>query len=244
MQFNTDYMNEKINLELRTEILGMALRLEEYVSRLILAYLNIQTENRKAITHKSNNISFKNRIDLLYDLGILSKEENELFLLMMEFINQFLHNINCSTFTFAVELLGSDKAKKLLKYDDSSFKSNLEFHYQNSYRKLFLVCLEVILKKLELRERAIEENKNALLAPHEYSIHLIDKFIDLYIKICKDYFPVASDSPEVEKIKLNLLKTVTSEIDKIDSTDEFKQVRDKFNNSLNAERIKKYLRAV
>ena len=81
-----------INLQLRSEILDIALNLENAVNELILALLLIENPNRKAISNKSGNLSFKNKIDLLFDLDILSSGEHNILLLLMEFRNQFLHN--------------------------------------------------------------------------------------------------------------------------------------------------------
>ena len=108
-----------INLELRSEILDIALTLEHVVNELILGLLVIDKPNKKAMSNKSGSLSIKNKIDLLFDLEVLNSDEHEIFLLLIEFRNQFLHNIQCSSFENAVKLLGSDKEKRLLKFDDA-----------------------------------------------------------------------------------------------------------------------------
>ena len=111
----TNNFDKVKNLPLRTEILDIALSLEQNVNSLLLIYLSIEIQERKAITNKSGNLSFKNKIDLLFDLEILNKDEYKYFLLLMEFRNQFLHNIECNSFTYAVDILGRDKEKSLMK---------------------------------------------------------------------------------------------------------------------------------
>jgi len=53
-----------INLELRSEILEASLNLEDTINELIVALLVIEKQKRKAISNKSGNLTFKNKIDL------------------------------------------------------------------------------------------------------------------------------------------------------------------------------------
>lgn len=98
--------------------MDIALNLENAVNELLLALLSIENPKRKAISNKSGNLSFKNKIDLLFDLDVLVSDEHQKLLLLMEFRNLFLHNIECDSFENAVKLLGVDKEKKLLKFDN------------------------------------------------------------------------------------------------------------------------------
>ena len=120
----TNNFDKVKNLPLRTEILDIALSLEQNVNSLLLIYLSIEIQERKAITNKSGNLSFKNKIDLLFDLEILNKDEYKYFLLLMEFRNQFLHNIECNSFTYAVDILGRDKEKSLMKFNELDFNTD------------------------------------------------------------------------------------------------------------------------
>ena len=107
-----------INLQLRSEILEIALNLEASVDELLLALLSIEIPKRKAISNKSGSLSFKNKIDLLFDLDVLISSEHQKLLLLMVFRNQFLHNIKCCSFEDTVKHLGVDQGKKLLKFND------------------------------------------------------------------------------------------------------------------------------
>jgi hypothetical protein len=144
-----------INLELRSEILDIALTLEHVVNELILGLLVIDKPNKKAMSNKSGSLSIKNKIDLLFDLEVLNSDEHEIFLLLIEFRNQFLHNIQCSSFENAVKLLGSDKEKRLLKFDDAKDSLDREFKYRNAFRNLNIKCLNIICKKIEDRRNQI-----------------------------------------------------------------------------------------
>jgi len=70
---------EDLNLELRGEILQYSLILEKYINNLLLINLGIVDEDEGKKTRLFGNrpsISFKNKIDLLYDIDVLNKEEN------------------------------------------------------------------------------------------------------------------------------------------------------------------------
>jgi hypothetical protein len=125
-------MNDDLNLPLRTDILEIALNAELTIDSILLLYLNIESDKRKAITKKSGGISFKSKIDLLFDLEVFSNEEHKEFLLLMEFRNQFLHNTDCNSFMYAVDVLGKDKEKSLLLFDDANFDGDLESRYNNA----------------------------------------------------------------------------------------------------------------
>jgi predicted nucleic acid-binding Zn ribbon protein len=112
-----------INLELRKEILERALVLESEINQLLLIFLSINKDNSKTLSNRSSSLSFKNKIDLLYDLENINKQEHETLILFMEIRNKFIHNIKCSTFTKVLKVLGNDKRNRLLKYDKKRNKN-------------------------------------------------------------------------------------------------------------------------
>lgn len=79
-----------INLTLRSEILEYSLNLEENVTLLLKTYFFVKKERLKALSQKSGNLSFKNKIDLLYDFEIFNEQEYNSLIKLMEFRNQFM----------------------------------------------------------------------------------------------------------------------------------------------------------
>ena len=104
-------MSNNKNLPLRTRILEIALDLEHGINSFLVWLLLIESDKRKAISNRSGTLSFKNKIDLLFDIDYLTIEEHKELLLVMEFRNQFLHNIECNSFQSAIFFLGADKKK-------------------------------------------------------------------------------------------------------------------------------------
>ncbi|MCX8524283.1 hypothetical protein OF897_10210 [Chryseobacterium formosus] len=196
-----------INIELRSKILELALNLENNISQLIITCLVIENEERKAISNKSGNLSFKNKIDLLFDLEILNKEEHKLFLLLMEYRNQFLHNIDCNSFEKAFEFLGNDKKNQLIKYLDVESPENYYLAYLNIYGK----GIDIILSKHKDIQEKIEFKKDFVKSPLNTISFLVDSIFDLYLTLTEnDFVPKDDDSPETIELKNKIFETLNS----------------------------------
>lgn len=233
-------METDINLNLRSEILDIALNLEQDVNTLLLTLLSIENQQRKAITNKSGNLTFKNKIDLLFDLDVLNSKEHKQFLLLMEFRNQFLHNIECGSFEIAVDLLGADRGRKLLKFDDADKIQDIEFRYTNSFRRLNIKCLKIISKKINDRGNQIEDRRKTHVKLLESQIFFIDKYFDLLKTIALICENNISETPDVNHLISHLSKIVKDEMESALSSDEFIQLQNKLDELHTPEKIKAY----
>lgn len=164
------------NLKLRTEVLEYALLLEYTVSSLIKAYFFIDKENPRTISNKSGGLSHKNQVDLLFDFDILNKQEYSALIKMMEFRNQFMHNYQCNSFNQAVEFLGSDKGKFLLKYLKPEDKDvDLELQYLTGYRNCFIQIQGILLERIRDRKDDISFKADFMKHNAKKILSLIDK---------------------------------------------------------------------
>ncbi len=235
-------MKNDINLPLRSEILDIALNLEQNVNLLLLVLLSIENPKRKAITNKSGNLSFKNKIDLLFDLDVLNSDEHKKLLLLMEFRNQFLHNIECSSFDNAVKLLGTDKENKLLSFDDADDNQDKEFRYKCAFRNLYYKSLKIISAKIKDRKNQINERGETHEKLIESQVFFIDKYFDILNKILLICENNVSEIPEVIQLINKLGKTVTDDMELALSSEKFTQVRNRLNELHTPERIKTYFK--
>ncbi|MDP3150732.1 MAG: hypothetical protein Q8N83_16550 [Ignavibacteria bacterium] len=235
-------MITNLNLPLRTEILDIVLNVEQTINLLLLTYLSIENEERKAISNKSGNLSFKNKIDLLFDLEIFSKEEHKLFLLLMEYRNQFLHNIDCNSFTYAVSILGIDKEKSLLKFDNWKTDCDKEFRYNNAFRTLHIKSIAIALEKIRKRKQIIRDKNNLVTNLLDNSIYLIDFFFDIIVKLFEMYEPNFTDSSDVLKLKTQIFETIGQEIEKLHETDGYQLLQTQLHNSLTPDKLKMYFK--
>lgn len=242
MEYTKFKLGIDINIQLRSEILDKALNLEESVNSLLLAILAVENPRRKAITNKSGNLSFKNKIDLLFDLDILNSDEHKKLLLFMEFRNQFLHNFECSSFENAVKLLGADKENKLLKFDDADNNQERELRFKCAFSKLYLENLKIISEKIEYRKNQI----NDVAESHERVIESQIYFIDMYFGILKEILLICENNisgiPEVIQLVNQLSKTVNDDMELVLSSEKFTQIQNKLEKFRTPEMIKAYFR--
>lgn len=202
-------MEADSNLELRKDILERALTLESSINQLLISYLNIDNQELKTLGNKSSSLSFKNKIDLLSDLGVFTKEENKKFVFLMEFRNQFLHNINCNSFEKAIEILGKDRGSQLLKYDDLDFDASVEFRYQSAFNKIVVTCLETIIEKYSYKKKQLQLKRKVVTDICEYSKHVIDKDSELFTTLMDKCLPdFQNDSKEILAFKMHIHSTI------------------------------------
>lgn len=139
------------NEPLRKYVLICSIREEEAASEVIKSMLRHVKPESKTLDNKSSSLSFKNKIDLLYDIDDISKEEYTHFLKFMEIRNQFIHNPNCNSFTdLEVE------APDLPKFLSAQFKNEIadkEKNYFESFKNLFIRTLgKLLVLVLEYRK--------------------------------------------------------------------------------------------
>jgi len=226
-----------INLELRSEILEASLNLENAVNELIVALLVIEKQKRKAISNKSGNLTFKNKIDLLFDLDILDSEEHQKLLLLIELRNQFLHNLECNSFVKAINLLGSDKGKKLLKFGNANELENREYQYKIAFGNLKIECLKIVVAKVEDRMKQIDNRAKIHVNFAESQIFLIDKYFNIIKKILEIFENNASDVPEVIRLFDQVEKAIINDVNSLQTSEEYLMMQSEFKELYSPEKI-------
>lgn len=127
------------NLELRGKVLEDSLNLEKLASDVIKSVLRIFKDQTKTLGNKSSSLSFKNKIDLLFDIGELDKDKFDHLVKFMEIRNQFIHNHECNSFDDLVKI-NSELTNYLIKNFSDGLKGK-EFDLFGGYLKLYLTCL-------------------------------------------------------------------------------------------------------
>jgi hypothetical protein len=227
-----------INLELRSEILDAALNLENTVNELLLALLLIENPKRKAISNKSGNLSFRNKIDLLFDLDVLVSGEHQKLLLLMEFRNQFLHNIECNSFKKAVKLLGIDKEKELLKSSNEDKINDIEYQYKSSFNNLKIECMKILVAKIDDRMNQIEDRRKIHVNLAESQIFFINKYFDILKRIMVICENNVSEMPEVINLINQIQKIVSDDMELLETSEEYAKMQREFKELHTLEKIK------
>ncbi|WKK77111.2 hypothetical protein QYS49_07835 [Marivirga salinae] len=220
-------MQDEMNIKKRAKVLEFALSVESSITKLVLLFLNVSKEDLKALGNKNSSLSFKNKIDLLFDIGVLSKDENQKLLLLMEFRNQFLHNITCNSFCKAIELLGSDRAKKLLTFSCSDFENNLENQYSHCFSQLHLDCLQLIHTKYEIKYQKVKQKRETITDIIDYSKYIIEKDTELILSLSKKFSEMSNnDSEDLKKFKNQLSKFIELTQTELTKSSELKLLRE------------------
>lgn len=134
--------SSKFNIQLRGKILEKALILEELSSHIIKLILRIVWDETKTLGNKSTSLSFKNKVDLLFDLQDISKDEYNYLLKLMEVRNQFSHNIECNLWEDFQRI-----NPKTYQFITKKFPNEDE-SFSTSFRDMFNKCNEK-LKEVE-----------------------------------------------------------------------------------------------
>lgn len=235
-------MTEDLNLTLRTDVLEKALCLEHSVNSILLIYLSIESMERKAITNKSGNLSFRNKIDLLFDLGILTKDEYKCFLLLMEFRNQFLHNIDCISFSHAVSILGKDRGNQLIRFVETGSHADKESQYKEGFLHLYGKTIQITLEKIRIRNQIIDEKAGLLNNLNNNSLYLIDFFFNVIDRLWDKHGPDDNDTPDIFELKSQIFITLAQEISKLEQTEVYQFLNTQLEISHTPEKLRMYFK--
>lgn len=173
-----------INRELRIEILECALKLEANINTLLLELLDISDNvKKKSLSGKSGSLSFKNKIDLLFDLEVISDNEHRELILLMEFRNKFLHDLYCNSFKDALSLCGehrnnnmlslvygveasknfskNEKNRKITEYDSRPEQEKEQICLE-SFNSLFKRTVDIVKNKIEISEQEFQDRLDVI----------------------------------------------------------------------------------
>ena len=88
-----------LGLDIRKEILMYSLLIESFTSTLLIGLLGVKNPlDSKTLGNKSTAFSFNEKICLLIDIGVLDSTTRNKFQFFMQIRNQFMHNIEASTY--------------------------------------------------------------------------------------------------------------------------------------------------
>jgi len=190
-------MEDKLNLSVRTEVLNFALYIENGVNELLLAHLGINDKTETKNFGTKAGISFKSKIDLLYDINVLSKDDHLNLELLMNFRNKFLHNIECSSYKYALDGFDKGIQNRFKKFINVDFKIENEDSYRNGLINLYLHNSKMLIERFTDYKNTLKLRKDFLLSfadAFEETVKLGHKFSNEVFKILE------SDEFENEKI--------------------------------------------
>lgn len=235
-------MKNEINIELRSEILEYSLQLEKAVNDLLLFQLGIFDGGKSTkLFGKKQGITFKNKVDLLFDIDVLDKHENAEFELLMIFRNKFLHDIDCNSFQTIVSDFDNGLKNRFKKFIGTGQDITDESICREACAKLFLKNIRTIRNKFAARKKAAEEKYEIFQLQNDHIIYMIDLFFDLTKELS-----LILESAELEDEKTrNLSKLIFAKyqqyINKYQEDKDINSIRDRLHTFLvDANKMKSY----
>nr|WP_288835567.1 hypothetical protein [uncultured Flavobacterium sp.] len=152
---------KKYNIDLRSKILMYSIQQEALSSEVIKKFLRISKQDLKTLGNKTSSFSFKNKIDLLFDIGDIEKEEYPFLIKFMEIRNQFIHNPTCSTF-LDLKIENNEYTNFLKK----NFKNDIveeEQSLSDSYDELNVFCKQLLIKLDKEYDEGITKEQHRFL---------------------------------------------------------------------------------
>ncbi|WP_374451289.1 hypothetical protein [Cloacibacterium normanense] len=171
-------MEKKVNLELRSKILFCALNIENVINNLLVKHLLIIDKTKTKNFANRPGISFQSKIDLLFDIEVISKEELLTIELLMIFRNKFLHDIKYNSYTLVLNDLDNGIRNRFFKFlRDEKFKSENE--YDTAFSNLYNKIVAFINEKVEEIDKFQNTKIEFLLFQNNLLATVISESLDL-----------------------------------------------------------------
>lgn len=175
----------EINIKIRSEILEYSINTEDAVNSLLLAYLGILDKNQPQPSKNKLNISFKSKIDLLFDINALTKEEHSDLELLMNFRNKFLHDIKCNSFLSVLNQFDNGIKNKFKKHLDKGRDIDDEESCRRACFNLFMKNLGIIKDKFRVKRISLEKKRDFITTLLSKNIRMFDLAFDLIHDLLK-----------------------------------------------------------
>lgn len=147
-------------IEIRKNILLKAVIMEGLTSGFLSMLLGIKNpESTKSFGNTGAALSFSQKINLLIDIGALEDLTRKKFQAFMEIRNQFMHNLEATSFTKCFQYI-PDTAKFLLKNYPSDSKKSEEENYSTVVESLGSEVLKLTTSIIDkLKEKIANDAK-------------------------------------------------------------------------------------
>jgi hypothetical protein len=211
-------LEKQLNIELRSRILEYSLFVENLINNLLRMNLGIYDEKIKTrLFSNKGKISFQNKIDLLFDIEVLSKDENSEFELLMIVRNKFMHDIECDSFHTLLNQLDNGIVNRFKKFLEAGQSISDEEACKKASYKLFQKNIETIKMKIELNK--IDRDKKYKLSQSQNAqlIYYIDFIKDLMDKVSIATENSELENPKVAVLGIELLKILEESVNKLNT---------------------------
>ncbi|NQV91986.1 hypothetical protein HQ489_05935 [Candidatus Woesearchaeota archaeon] len=191
------------NIEVRTKVLEYCLIVEDSINSLLITYLKIPDRNTTKLFGKKAGLSFKNKIDLLFDIDVISKDEHLNLELQMNFRNKFLHDIYADSYTIVLTDFDNGIINRFKKHLNNE-KASSEDSYKQGYFNLFRANNRMILEKFQSRRKSIEQKADFVKRIFKKGENTTDLFFEFMDKILEELENTPLITEEVIQLSSNI----------------------------------------
>ncbi|MDD5069035.1 MAG: hypothetical protein PHN89_05585 [Candidatus Pacebacteria bacterium] len=245
MDINESHPNAKSNLKNRTEILEYSLTIEDAIDSLLLMYLGIYDKKKSKgpqVSKTKFNVSFQSKIDLLFDIDVLSKEEHSDLELLMNFRNKFLHEIRCNSYLSVVNLFDNGIKNRFKKYLNKNGSIEEEDSCKWGCFNLYGKNLQTIQKKVKEKIDQTQDKAslvNTLLAKN---VRMIDMSFGFVTDLLKEMKKAELENRKIRALVSLVASKCKDYTDGIGVDRRMAKLDKRMKKLLSEERIKKYLK--
>lgn len=201
-----------LGIDKRSEVLQYALIIESFTSIFLGELLGIKdVKNSRVLGNKSNPISFNQKITLLIEIEALESVEKTKFLTFMEVRNQFMHNLEASSYETCFSYL-EGKDKYLLKSYPQEEGISKEKQLELAFRALSEDVVKLTMGLLDKVKEKIADNAKRT-AHEEFMGYATDAIREIENSFNSVYEKVVKSQKQT--IKITELKEIGTMIRKI-----------------------------
>ena len=233
-------MEAQLNIEVRSRILEYSLVIENLINHFLLLNLGIYNEKEKTrLFSNKGKLTFQNKIDLLFDIEVLSKEENSEFELLMNIRNKFLHDLECNSFKiqFNEKIKDNGLQNRFKKFLEEGQSISDEEACKKACYSLFQKNIDTIKKKNSVNRKSIENKNKLLQVQNEQIIYYIDFIADLLNKVSIATENAELENPKVLILGMEIQQILEESVQKLNSEDKSNIYEEFFNSNENIKAV-------
>lgn len=211
-------MEAQINIEVRSRILEYSLCIEGLINDLLLMNLGIYGDKEKTkLFSNKGKLTFQNKIDLLFDIAILTNEEKLEFELLMNIRNKFLHVLDCSSFQSLFQQLESGIVNRFKKFLKEGQSISDEGACMSACYRLFQKNIDTIKKKIDVNISLNKKKHKFFQLQNEQIIYYVDFVHDFLEKVSIATVNSELENPKVLDLVLELQNILEEVVNKLNS---------------------------
>ena len=230
----------QLNIEVRSRILEYSLVIENLINDLLLLNLGIYNEKEKTrLFSNKGKLTFQNKIDLLFDIEVLSKEENSEFELLMNIRNKFLHDLECNSFKilFNEKIKDNGLQNRFKKFLEEGQSISDEEACKKACYSLFQKNIDTIKKKNSENIKSIENKNKLFQVQNEQIIYYTDFIQELLNEVSIVTENAELENPKVTILGKEILKILKKSVQKLNSESRTNIYEEFFNSNENIKAV-------